>query len=347
MNIFWFVSLFSFFMLSIDEGDGGAVEEPAEEESSEPEEAATPEEAVLEELGLNEGAEAEEEQTQAEEPAAEAKPEEVQPEATEPGDITDADLEPLNSKNQKTNERFHKVTEGYKAEKARAEQLEGQVAMYQESLQAIRDLGYTDEAAAQDLVNFADYRKAIYSGDVEGFQRILADQIRQFEVMYGKKVNVRASVMDEHPDLAAKVDNFDMDEATAFELARNRSLQDRAMRDAQQRNQAAAQQQQQQQVVYQAADYVDSMQRHWQENDPDFAAILPHLQPYMQEIGKSYPPHMWPQVIDLQYKSIKKALTETRQREASSGMPLRGNGHMSGRPAPTTVQEAVLQELDL
>lgn len=351
MNIFWFLRLFALLTLSVDEGDGGPVEAAVEEPAEEPQ---TTEDAVLEELGLAEGSQDEPaepaasvEDGAAEEPvAAEAEPE-VPAEPEKSGEITDADLEPLNSRNQRTNERFQKVTEGYKQEKARADELEQRYSRLNDSMSALRELGYADETAAQDLVNFADYRQAIYTGDVEKFQQIIADQIRQFEVAYGKKVSVKASVLDEHPDLREKLDNFDLDEQTAFELARSRSLNDRAMRHSQQQHQMHQQQTQQQQIVAQAASTVDAMQRQWSESDPDFAAILPHLQPHMQEIGQNYPPHMWPQLIDLQYKSIKRALTETRQRETQSNLPLRGNGHMSGRPAPASAQEAVLQELGL
>jgi hypothetical protein len=349
----WF---FSFLNFPIVEDGGGSedvatVDEPVEVAQS-------PEEAVLADLGLDDGATAnpsegkpEEAATSVDEKPVEAAPaEDVEKpaEGTEknPETLTDADLAPLDSKNPKTNERFQKVTEGYKQEKQRADTLAADNQRLNESFDAFRQLGYSDEYAAHDLVNFAEYRKAIYSGDEKAFQQIISEQLKQFETAHGKRVSISASTLDDFPDLKEKVEALELDEDLAHEVARNRKIQERANRDNEIRGQQQHSQQQQQEELQKSFYSVETMQANWQKNDPDFSAILPHLRSQMEEIGANYPPAMWPKLLDMQYKSLKKALSEYRQVRVDD-TPLRGNGHQGGRPAPSSPQEAVLQELGL
>lgn len=353
----WF---FSFLNFPIVEDSGGseyvaAVDEPVEAEQS-------PQDAVLADLGLDDGETAspsegkpEEASTSVDEKPADAPAEDVEKPVDEaekkPESLTDADLAPLDSKNPKTNERFQKVTEGYKQEKQRADTLAADNQRLNESFEAFRQLGYNDEYAAQDLVNFSEYRKVIYSGDEKAFQQIISDQIKQFETVHGKRVSISASTLDDFPDLKEKVEAFELDEDLAREVARNRKIQERANRDSDIRNQQQQSLQQQQQALHQSFSAVEAMQANWQKNDPDFIAILPHLRPMMGEIGELtkkgvYSVTQWPQLLDMQYRSLKKALSESRQVRVDD-TPLRGNGHQGGRPAPSSPQEAVLQELGL
>ena len=356
--------MFPFFLcvLFIADNEGGAPDDKATDAPGEEQDTQSPEDAVLDAIGLNDEADTAAPETVATvdtgETKPEGEPEESKPEETasekpeaeaqsKPQDaLTDADLAPLDSKNPKTNERFQKVTEGYKQEKQRADSLQEEVLRYQQSFDSLRQLGYTDEGAAHDLVNFSEYRKAIYSGDEKTFARIIGEQIKQFETLYGKRISVSASALDDHPDLLEKVTALELDESTALELARSRSLQNRISREAENRTQHQQSAEAQSQELDGAVEAVQQMQNKWQSNDPDFPAILPHLQPMMTEIGRSYPPALWPQLLDLQYKALKKALASS-QSHGRNNTPLRGHGHQGARPAPATPQEAVLQELGL
>ena len=349
----WLLSFLNFSIID----DGGGSEAAAIVEPSQTEEQESPQDAVLADLGLDDGSPVED-QTK-EEPVTDDKPVEEaviddadKPvEEEKPASLTDADLAPLDSKNPKTNERFQKVTEGYKQEKQRADTLAADNQRLSDSFEAFRQLGYNDEYAAQDLVNFSEYRKVIYSGDEKAFQQIISEQIKQFETVHGKRVSISASTLDDFPDLKEKVEAFELDEDLAREVARNRKIQERANRDSDIRNQQQQSLQQQQQALHQSFSAVEAMQANWQKNDPDFIAILPHLRPMMGEIGELtkkgvYSVTQWPQLLDMQYRSLKKALSESRQVRVDD-TPLRGNGHQGGRPAPSSPQEAVLQELGL
>lgn len=345
----------AFFQFNVVEGEVGATEEavvenpaPTATEESAPE--ISPAEAVLEEMGLAEGSDGP--KAEAPEAATETTVEEgISEGATteqKPKEITADDLAPLNSRNPVANERFQKITEGYKQEKEKAEKLQAEVEQYRGTFDSLRQLGFNDQAAATDLVNFSQYRQAIYSGDAKTFEAIIAEQIRQFEAAHGKRVEIRASLLDMHDDLRSRVENLDLDEDTALEVARARTLQERAMRSQQAQYQNMQQAQQTQMMLDQSVDAVERLQANWAETDPDYQAILPHLQPQMQEIGANYPPSMWPKMIDLQYKTLKKALSESRlTQQRQQQQPLRGNGFGGAKPVASSPQQAVLQAMGL
>jgi hypothetical protein len=349
LKLNWIFSLLSFFMLSIDgEGGGGEVDDLEVDD----EEVESPEDAVLDELGF--GDDSEEKDEPAVDVDPEANPEEVvaseaeleaekQKLEQEKGKITDEDLAPLNSKNASTNERFQKITEGYKQEKERADQLEGRVKQYEGSINSLRELGFGDEQSAHDLVNFSGYRNALYAGDAETFSKIVSEQIRLFEAEHGKRVRINASLLDEHADLVERVNSLDLDENTAFEVARARNLESRATRDRQNQQQYSQQQQNNQQLLNESISAVEQLQANWQKTDPDYQKIVGHLQGQMEEIGKNYPPQFWPQLLDTQYKILKKALADSAPRPA--GNLLRGNSSGMATPVANSPEEAVLQSM--
>lgn len=354
MKFSWIFVLINFLTLfAVDDGGGSSGTDVTDQttDTSDIEEPPSLGDEVWDEIGSDDGIVEEsaldeatdEKQEVKDEPAKQAEPAaEVKEE--KPQGITDDDLKPLESKNPATNERFQKITEGYKAEKTRADTLAQENERFKGSFESLKQLGFNDENAANDLVEFSAYRHLLYTGDAEQFKGVLEAQIKQFELMHGKRIQVSASALDAYPELKQKVTDLDLDEDTAIELARARSVQERAGRDAQARNQAVQTEQQKQESVNAAVSEVTNLQANWQSTDPDYQAVLPHLQPLMSEIGRTYPPHLWASTIDIQYKALKKALA-TNVRQASTTQPLRGNGHMSGKAAPANTQEAVLQAM--
>lgn len=261
-------------------------------------------------------------------------------------EITDDDLKPLDSKNANTNERFTKITEGYKQEKQRAQELESEVTKYKSSFESLKQLGFNDEAAASDLVEFSAFRHVLATGDADKFQSIIGEQIKQFELLHGKKVSfAKSGVLDDFPDLQEKVNNLELDEDTALRVARAERLTQRAEREKQNNVQRQQTDQKSQQALQSAVDEVDELQNTWRTTDADFPVIVKHLQPKMEKIAKSFPPNQWATAIKLQYETIKESLAKSVQ--TSTGQPLRGNGNLTGKPAPTNMTEAVLQEMGM
>lgn len=348
MKLFNIFALLNLCQFNVLDGDVGELEQSNDAVVSDvladSDEAQTPQEAVLQEMGLDEDSPKQE--APAIEHARTEATSEVALSEAKPKEITEADLEPLNSRNPATNERFHKLTEGFKQEKERATELQNKVMYYEDSIQSLRSLGFTDEESARDLVNFSQYRNALYSGDAKTLEAIIGNQIRQFEAAHGRKLNINANLLDMHSDLKGRVESLDLDEDTAFELARARTLQDRAARSDQVRYQNQQAQQQTKYMLDQSVQTIESLQRNWSETDPDYNAILPYLQPQMEEIGSQFPPNMWPKMIDIQYKTLKKALVENRQ-VSQREQPLRGNGFGGAKAVPSSPQQAVLQAMGL
>lgn len=260
--------------------------------------------------------------------------------------ITDDDMKPLEGAKASTQERFQKITEGYKSEKQRADTLAEENSRYKESFDSLRQLGFNDEAAANDLVEFSNYRNVLASGNVEQFQQIMSAQIKQFQDMHGKPVQIGGSIINDHPDLKQKLENMEIDEPTALEVARARNLQNRASRETQRQNEQVQASQQSQQVINDAVGQVVSMEDNWRKTDPDFNAILPELKEAIAEIRTKFHPTQWPSAIEMQYKAIKKALA-LRGNQNRNETPLRGNSHMSGNRQPANMQEAVLLEMGM
>lgn len=54
-----------------------------------------------------------------------------------------------------------------------------------------------------------------------------------------------------------------------------------------------------------AVETIEVMQAYWQETDPDFDAVLPYLIRRMKDVGADYPPAMWPQLVEMNYLTVK------------------------------------------
>lgn len=338
-----FSLFFSFlFMYAVDPEEAGGEVESLADQAWEAVQSDEKPEAVSEEPATEITEETE--QATEEQPKTETTEDASATEAKAPEGLTDDDLKPLEGAKAKTQERFQKVTEGYKAEKERADALQSDIEKYKQSFDSLRQLGFNDEAAASDLVEFSAYRNILVSGDVDQFQQIIANQIKQFEELHGKRVAVSASVIDDYDDIKQKVEGMEIDEGTAIEVARARKLQERATRQAQQSQQHIQTEAQHQQLLQESANQVDQLEKTWRNNDPDYQAVIPHLRENLPDIWK-LPPAQWATAVDMQYKAIKKALASAPK--PNTPAPLRGNGHMSGQRQHTTLQDAVLAEMGM
>lgn len=349
----WILLLLNFLTFSIVEDGAGVADEAKPESEAEATETIVEEEApsVADQAwdAVENSTEVEPETDAVEKPEEikveepEVKPETVKTEEqAKPEAITEDDLKPLDSKNPKTNERFQKVTEGYKTEKARADALVQENTKYKESFDSLKQLGFSDATAAEDLVEFSAYRHVLATGDAEQFKGIIEEQIKQFESIHGKRINVNASVLDNYPDIKKQVDDLDLDENIALEVARARAVQARAERDNKLKAEGFKTQEQQQAIVSNAVEQVKALENTWRTTDPDYNVIKPHLAELINELGSRHAPEFWASSIELQYKTLKKALSQTARESVKKVEPLRGNGHLTGKPAPTSVQEATL-----
>lgn len=281
-------------------------------------------------------------------PAADpAKPAAADPKAAKPEvkpadakAITEEDLQRPENLSHKARDRFEKLVGGYKAEKARADEAHAELVQANESFKALQDLGFRDEAAGRDLVQFAQFRQALATNPKQALQT-LQGVMRQIELQHGLRAP-STSALEEYPDLVELVNNEKMDYQHALEVARAREAQAAQQQQNQQFKQRQESDFQQQHATQTAIQTVERMESQWRATNPDYAAIHPHIQSEMQTIARQFPPAMWPQQIDLLYKTISRAMASRARPQSSQPTPLRGNGHAASRPAPKSTAEAAL-----
>jgi hypothetical protein len=326
----------------VDEGDAGTAELELDDKPLETE--AEPEAEVE---SIDDFIDKAVDEPLTEEPKAEKKPEEpkqeeVKEEKPKEG-LTDDDLAPLNSKNPATNERFEKLVTNYKELQTKVQDFEAVKSendYYKQSFQALEQLGFNDEGAAQSLVEFSQYRNAIKSGDVETFRAMLENEIQQFELITGKRVNVATSGIDKYQDLREKVNAQQISEDDAAQLARMRRLEERATIANQTQYQQATQQQELERITEQAVTDVKSFRETLMKQDPDAKAVFDALTPYLPEILDNFPPQQWIKAIETNYKATKAAMLKA-QPQKQTFAPLRANSAKGGKPVFKSVSEEI------
>lgn len=260
--------------------------------------------------------------------------------------LSDAELEKP-GRSEKSAERWQKMSDGYRSERETRRTLEAEVGQYKESFKALQDLGFNSAESAQALIEFSQYRAAAMSGDVDSFSEMISRQVQEFEESHGKRPKISAGILDKYPDLQAKVEDLEIDDETASELARGRSIRDRASREETRISEARQTERASQAVLDGVTGEISSMQANWEKTDADYSSVIKVLQPKMAGIVAEFPPDMWARVIAREYRSIRESLVRnaTQQREES---PLRGNGRAGGTAmVPRNPQEAALAEMGM
>lgn len=279
-------------------------------------------------------------------PNEEVKPElEKEAEKLEKKPLSDEDLKPLNSTNKSTNERFEKLTSSYREVTAENEQLKQKYDTAEAAFADLRQLGFDDDNSIQSLVEFSEYRNAIKSGDADKFSQMIANEIQQFELMTGKRVNVNTSGIDKYQDLRERVDAKQISEEDALRLARFNNLEERAAIQNQTRYNEVTERQQQEQAINTAYDSVLSIQNNLQKTDPDYQVVVNAMQPFIAELTQSLPPAQWAKAIEVNYKVTKAALLNLQPAKQTFA-PLRANSAKGGKPVFKTVDEQIAHELD-
>jgi hypothetical protein len=184
-------------------------------------------------------------------------------------------------------------------------------------------------------------------GDLEGALRALDEQRSLISMALGRPVP-GADPLARFPDLRGEVDNLQMTEARALEIARYRTGQQQQQRQDQQRQDENRRQQEEQQAVErQQQDMragqvaVDKFAKEMAKTDLDFARIEPLLLQQIQEgLLEGVPPQRWAALIQKTYGLIKQTASQSRSSASSAGV-LRPTGGESPRQTPKTMHEAM------
>lgn len=184
-------------------------------------------------------------------------------------------------------------------------------------------------------------------GDLRGALKALDDQRALISLHLGEPVP-GADALAAHQDLRQAVDNLQITEAHALEIARSRHIQtgqQQANQQAQQARQRQEQEQQSQQQAQQAHSdglkAVDAMCGQLQKTDMDFARIEPILIKEIQGgLLQGIPPERWAALVQKTYGLIKQTAVQTRAAGSTTAV-LRPTGGESVRQAPKTMHDAM------
>jgi hypothetical protein len=184
-------------------------------------------------------------------------------------------------------------------------------------------------------------------GDLRGALKALDEQRALISLHLGEPVP-GADALASHQDLRQAVDNLQITEQHALEIARARRIQQDQQRADQQQQQARQQQEREQQTQQQAEHTrteglkaVDELCKGLQQTDIDFARIEPMLLKEIQDgLLQGVHPSRWSALVQKTYSLIKQTAAQTRAAAPTAGV-LRPSGGESPRQAPGSMHEAM------
>ena len=186
-----------------------------------------------------------------------------------------------------------------------------------------------------------EYTKAVKSGNWQTVERYLQDQLYQFQVLTGKRLNV--DPLQAFPDLRGDVDDMTMSEQHALEIARARTLgnmqNQQQQAQAQQQQMLQQQQAQEQQVTDAALQQIEQLTLGWMASDVLWAERQPLLKNYLEKTLGNQPPHTWAAGLQAYYDALStQSVNRTRSPNA-----LRPNamGAQSAGKEPASMADAL------
>lgn len=183
-------------------------------------------------------------------------------------------------------------------------------------------------------------------GDLDGAMKVLDEQRRLLSLAMGKPVP-GVDALTDFPDLRQKVDQMQITEEDALEIARTRSHdkqrqanEQRQQEQQQQQNQQRQTQQQEQKAWNDGLQAVETFTSEMKKTDLDFAAIEAKLVPRIPALIRGVPPAQWADKVKNLYELIKETAGGSRQASTASNT-LRPTGSASPSQAPKSMHEAM------
>jgi len=236
----------------------------------------------------------------------------------------------------KAQERFQMLANTLKERDAQVETLQSQVSYVRDTFQehGIRREQFEEAAGVIGALNRGDFAQA---------QQMLVEQLRQVSLMTGQTMP-GVDALQEFPDLRGKVDQLQISESDALEIARMRKGQAAAQGQQRQETQQRDQAQQRQQSHQAGTAAVDAWVSRIAGTDLDWPVIEAQILPNVKELLADVPPQSWVRVLEAQYKGLKGAAGAFRRTASPSGgepSPLRPMGAGAPQRAPTSMFEAM------
>lgn len=259
------------------------------------------------------------------------------PAAPKPGEDPDAMPEGLTPQSQ---QRFQRLVSEKREVQAKLEEL---TAKHDEQVGYIRETFQRAGIQKEQFEQMVGLAALYNQGDYAGYQRALASELQRVQLLTGQAVQ-QVDALAGFADLRQAVDNAQITEAHAIEIARSREASRLQQHAQQQRQQVEQTQQAQQQAARTGMLAVDEVCRQLQATDIDYPAIEARLLPRVAELLQGVPPQQWAGVVRAQYQILKDAIADTRRSAGGGGQPsqvLRPTGAASTAAAPRTMFEAM------
>jgi hypothetical protein len=260
------------------------------------------------------------------------------------GGVSEEDEESwLAGQSERSQERYRQLAERARAAEHEAAQVRQQG---QELYKIMSDSGVTPE----DMTSYFEYHKAIRNGgDASPYWSQMEQAHSQFT---GNKVG-NADPLNNHPDLKAQVDEFEVTEEAARELA---SLRDYSVRMKQVEEQNAQQQahygqlhmEQQQAATYahNASVELDRWSEDMKSKDPQFSAKEALILERAQEQFPNMHPAYWPEFVAREYAYISKAMPGQEAEKVKTPNTIRpGSSGSAPMPEAKSIGDALTNAL--
>lgn len=279
------------------ESGSSQIEKPADTPTDTPEKPQVAAEAVSSAIEKHFGPAEDEKSAEQAKPAEEKA---TEPKAEEKPAETPEDEAPPEGSSERAKDRWGQLTSRVKEYEAKAKEYEAGHQLFQKFEARVQDCGLD----AQGLNEMLDMAKAFRSNDPEQLKSAIAylDGLRNDLAVRTGMALPGTDPLAEHQDLRERVNNMQLTEADALEIAK---LRRQSADIARQREQAQQQQMTAQQTNQHAIAAFQSLEA--KANQPGHAAKVAYIQQYFQTPGnmekfvEQYPPQLWAQAVNLMY----------------------------------------------
>lgn len=233
-------------------------------------------------------------------------------------------------------QRFSRLVNENKDLSKRFEQVNSQAAQLQDMVAGFREVMTESQMTAPELDRFAGYIKAIKTGNFEAAEQALISQVRLFEQMTGRSLNV-GDPFAEFPDIKQALDAMQITEEHAREIAASRRLRQGMQQGTQrqQEQQGALRAEQENQRAWEGArdkalDDIKAFSSEMATKDIDWKAKEGILIEKVESIVSLHPtrPDLWFRLIKEHYDTMDRASKATGggQRRTGGPQPLDSGG---------------------
>lgn len=267
------------------------------------------------------------------------------------GDLEGLDEPPPGLK-QAASERYRKLVGAIHSRDAKIEKAEAELAKLQvveeqarasaERIQNWEKYVAGTGASEQELATTFTYLSDLHSNDPMRMRRAF-DMLQSELSGLSRILGIKPTGVDPlgaYPDLRQRVDNNEVDEDTALEIARLRANQDRVAQSQNAAAESARQSAAQAAAMETAQRGVQTTLEVFRKSDPLYDSKIAQLEQSgtLASIGRDFPPSAWGKAIEMAYRAVPGVVAKP----APSPQPLRANA--TGAPSVARVSPRSLDE---